>query len=217
MCQMCEKKPVYEFTNQQKLCARCFVRYFQKKFLYIVRKFKMIRQGDIIGYENKGDFKGVVLEDVLNMFSEKAVVELVKVSISHKTAPPNSLPDLVFPILPPSKAWKLKLSKSKSSPTPTKFAITSNLDFEADKIVHELIKGKGGFKKVAPVEGKIIKPLYLFLDKEILLYAKIKKLKYKEKKMKLDKVSEFVNKLEEKHPEIKRAIVNSYLELFPTL
>jgi tRNA(Ile)-lysidine synthase TilS/MesJ len=59
-----------------------------------------------------------------------------------------------------------------------------------------------------------IKPLYLFLDDEVLLYAKIKNLKFKaQKENKKDDISIFLNELEKKHPEIKRAVINQYIEL----
>ena len=141
----------------------------------------MIRSGDVVVYENKGDFRGVVLEDVLKMFSEKGNVKLIK----NK---PNKL---------------------------AKIATTSTIDTESDKLIHSLIKANTkNLKKLAPVEGRIIKPLYLFLDEEVLLYAKLKKLKFKKKFEKKDKISNFIDDLEVKHPEIKRAIINSYLELF---
>ena len=70
-------KYVYEFTNQRRLTKTEFLRWFQKKVLYIIRKYKMISSGDIIVYENKGDFRGVVLEDALKIFAEKIDVELV--------------------------------------------------------------------------------------------------------------------------------------------
>jgi len=95
-----------------------------------------------------------------------------------------------------------------------KIAIDSSLDSEADKITHKLMEEDAKMKS-APLEGKIIKPLYLFLDEEILLYAKIKKLKFKKIKEKKDKISSFIDELEKKHPEVKRAIVNSILELYP--
>jgi len=185
MCKLCEIKPVYEFTNQRKLCARCFINYFQKKVLYIIRKFKMIQNNDDVVYENKGDFRGVVLEDVLKMFAEKAFISL------HRN-PPTTL-------------------KKKSA----KIALSSTIDTESNKLVHNLIKGNAkNLKELGPVVSKIIKPLYLFLDEEVLLYAKLKKLKYKKKIEKKDKISNFINDLEVKHPEIKHAIINSYLEIF---
>jgi len=172
---------VYEFTNQRKLCARCFINYFQKKALYTLRKFGMIKNKDIVVYENKGDFRGVVLEDILKMFSEKRDIKLVK----------------------------------NKSNKPTKVAIPNTIDIEADKFVHSLIKGHAEeFKELKPIKGKIIKPLYLFLDEEVLLYAKLRRLKFRKIKEKKGEISEFINELEKKHPEIKRAIVNSYLELY---
>jgi len=142
----------------------------------------MIRNNDIVAYENKGDFRGVVLEDVLKMFSEKAMIELIR---------------------------------NKSNKKITKKAISSTIDAEANKIVHSLIKRNAkNLKEVAPVENKVVKPLYLFLDEEVLLYAKLRKLKFKKQKIEKDKISKFIDELEKKHPEIKRAIINSYLELF---
>ena len=47
MCKLCKTKPVYEFTNQRKLCKACFIHWFEKKFLYTIRKFNMIRFGNI--------------------------------------------------------------------------------------------------------------------------------------------------------------------------
>ena len=207
-------KHVYEFTNQRKLTKAEFLRWFQKKVLYTIRKFQMIKSGDIIAYENKGDFRSVVLEDVLKMFSGKADVEIVKLSTSS------------FPPIHPNKS--ASLSKQL-----TKRAVLSTTDTESDKLVHELIKGNvKNLKELGPVVGKIIKPLYLFLDKEVLLYAKLKKLKYTllsvpqggastssrpqstELRGKKDKISNFIDDLEQKHPEIKHAIINSYLEIF---
>ena len=193
MCKLCETKPVYEFTNQRKLCKTCFVRWFQKKVLYIIRKFEMISKDDIICYENKGDFRGVVLEDVLKMFAERLMIELVRL---------------------PSKKKVNKIARS------------SNTDLEADKIVHVLIEGKG--KINYPKDGKEIFPLYLFLDKEILLYAKLRNLapkgvpretssevstkgKFKKVKEDKDKISKFIDVMEKTHPEVKQAIVGSYL------
>ncbi len=171
-------KYVYEFTNKRKVTKKEFLKWFQKKFLYTIRKFNMIKQNDVIGYSKKNDFRSVVLEDLLEMFVEKSYIKLVK----------------------SSKA--------------TKFAEASTADTESDKIVHEIFNGDFSKLKENPVQGKIIKPLYLFLDKEVLLYAKLKKLKFKTIKIKQNKISKFVEELEHKHPEIKHSIVNSYLEIF---
>jgi len=181
MCHLCQTKPVYEFTNKRKVCSRCFINWFEKKFLYTIRKFQMIKHNNTIAYENKNDFKGVVLENLLKMFAEKSNIELIR-----------------FP------------TKKKSN----KVAVPGTTDSEANKIIHAIIKNKTTkLNEFLPVFKKTIKLLYLFLDKEILLYAKLKKLKFKTKKQKHDKISKFLDNSEKKHPEIKRAIVSSILRL----
>ena len=211
MCKQCELNPVYEFTNKRKLCKNCFVNYFLKKLLYTIRKFKMIKTGDIIGYKKINTLKGVVLEDLLLFLKKKSGIELVK--------------------LPNKKANKI--------------ASYSSIDSESTEIVNLIIeKNSLDLKKELPVEKNVIKPLYLFLDEEILLYAKIKNLKFKkvdssisdfaqlslpptreEKNLfsqnrsqfqppKKNKIANFIQEFEKKHPEVKRAVVNSLLELY---
>jgi len=146
----------------------------------------MIRPGDIVGYENKGDFRGAVLEEILKRYSEKNNVELAK--------------------LPSTKRI-------------TKKAEPQTLDLASYKIINELIKGSAkNFKEVSPKKGKTIKPLYYFLDQEIELYAKLRGLKFKssksKEKEKKNKISIFIDNLEEKHPEIKRAIIQNYTKTF---
>ena len=181
MCKQCETNPVYEFTNKRKLCKTCFVRYFEKKVLYTSRRFGLIKQGEIIGYKKVDDFKGVVLEKVLNFVSEKSGVNIVKL---------------------PNKKVK-------------KIGINSSLDSESGRIMKILINGDSkDLEKCLPIEKNFIKPLYLFLDEEILLYAKLKNLKFTKKKDRENKFSRQLAELEKKHPEVKRACVNSILELY---
>lgn len=125
---------------------------------------------------------------------KSVVLENVLKFISEKS-------DIIIVRLPSKKANKI--------------ALNSSIDSGAEEIVKELIKGNAvNLKKSLPVKGKIIKPLYLFLDEEILLYAKLKKLKFKPTKEKENKISKFLNESEEKHPEVKRAIINSLLEIY---
>ncbi len=185
MCKLCKIKPVYEFTNKRKVCSGCFIRYFQKKFLYIIRKFKMIKKDDVVGYVSGGCFRGVVLEYLLKMFAEKAYVRLIKLKGS-----PSNLPAI------PKSVRKL--------------AVSNNVDVVSKKIVDVLTGANISNLRLRPVEGKIIRPLYLFTDKEILLYAKLKNLKFNKIKQEKESV---LDVLEKKHPEIKRAIVQSYLKI----
>lgn len=181
MCKICETKPVYEFTNKRKLCKNCFIKWFEKKFLYTIRKFELIQKEDIIGYQNKEDFRSVVLKELLKMYSKKGHIQVVKTSIKKRV---------------------------------NKKAVEDTTDVLALKIIKILInKNKNKLKEISPKYKKTIRPLCLFLNKEVYLYAKLKKLKFKQKEEKKDKYSEFLNSLEDKHPEVKRAVINGYLKL----
>jgi len=106
---------------------------------------------------------------------------------------------------------EIKLNSGKNN----KVAIDSSIDSEADSIVKNLINGNvSELKEFLPVYKNTIKPLYLFLDEEILLYAKLRNLKFNKKTEKKDKIESFEDEFEKKHPEVKRAIVNSILELY---
>ena len=189
MCKNCERKPVYEFTNKRKLCKQCFIRYFHKKFLYTIRKFEMIKREEEIFFKSSGSLRDEVLKNVLNYFSERAGIGVVKKGRSS-----------AYPKL-----------RSKGARGKCKTAVSDTLDVTSLSFISQTFsEGKGD---LLPVVKNKIKPLYLFLDKEVLIYAKILKLQFKEDKKK-DKLEMFIDSLEKNHPEVKRAIVNSYLELF---
>lgn len=269
MCNQCNLKPVYEFTNQRKLCKSCFIRWFQKKVLYVNRRFGLIKNGDVVSYVKRDDFRSVVLEDVLKMIGEKGFVEIVefpsKITKKKKKGSsgmePNKLSSdyeffkiskylNVLVDLATSRARMAEWSTQSvvircpsgcvgSIPTPGatkkfKLAIPVTVDLEANEIIDKIVNGDIKKIKALPIEGNVIKPLYLFLDKEVLLYAKLRGLKFegnsylmnppspsshppRGQRIKIkseEDVEGFINNLETKHPEVKRSIVNSYLELF---
>lgn len=181
MCIKCKTSPVYEFTNKRKVCKTCYIRWFEKKFLYTIRKFGMIQKGDIIGYKTKKDFRGAALENLMKMYSIKAPIKIVKLPTKIKT---------------------------------TKVALDSTADSESLEILNIIVKKDiSGLEKNFPTNNKKIKPLYLFLDKEVLLYAKLKNIRFKKNKNKENKLKNFIDDLEKKHPEIKFAIVQGALKL----
>jgi tRNA(Ile)-lysidine synthase TilS/MesJ len=94
-----------------------------------------------------------------------------------------------------------------------KIAIGQTTDLAAYEIVQEIIKGDAKKLDVGPMQREVIKPLYLFLNKEVLLYAKLRKLRFKKGKEQKNKISKFVDELEIKHPEIKRAVVKAWLKM----
>lgn len=110
---------------------------------------------------------------------------------------------------------KIEITLINSKNKADKIAIDSSLDSESENIIKILIKKNiSDLKKFLPVYRKVIKPLYLFLDEEILLYARLKNLKFQKKKEKKDKIKNFEDELEKKHPEVKRAIVNTLLKFY---
>ncbi|HUS51023.1 MAG TPA: hypothetical protein VMZ91_12720 [Candidatus Paceibacterota bacterium] len=85
-----------------------------------------------------------------------------------------------------------------------------NLNNISNKIIYIMMYGKESqLKKLLPKN----QPLYFLSDKEIELYAKIKKIKGKLEKPKsnLKEIDNFVVKIEEKNPDIRHNIVNALL------
>lgn len=216
MCKLCELKPVYEFTNKRTLCKSCFVHWFQKKVLYVIRKFNMLNSGDKVGFARGKSFRDAVLEDVLKMYSEKGHVELKEIRslcsrliASRQTSSRRFAKKLLSP-----QNFKVNVNEiAGEGKKLSKLAISSTSDTETYNLISEIFNSK--IQKHLPVEGKIIKPLYFFLDKEVLLYAKLRRLKFKleKEKNKKDKLMQFVDELEKKHPEIKQATVNGISEM----
>lgn len=88
------------------------------------------------------------------------------------------------------------------------------LEYTSDNISYKFLellvkKDVKNINKLFPVYKKYICPFYLFLDKEVLLYANLKNSKIKSK----NKFSKFIDKLEINHPEVKFSIVKSLLKL----
>ena len=180
----------------------------------------MIKKGEVVGYYKSNHFRVVVLGNVLKMIGEKGFVEIKKLPKTKDTMTQT--------------ARKLKVNE---------IAWATTIDLASHWIVNEIINGnvKDLIEGASPIErlgkkSKIIKPLYLFLDKEVLLYAKLRGLKFKRVKETpqgvhqggassssspsmrgdiniegKDKISKFIEELEKKHPEVKRAVVNGYL------
>lgn len=184
MCQLCEIKPVYEFTNKRKVCKNCFLKWFRKKFLYTIRKFSLVEKGDIIAYKKKDNFRNIALLDLLKILSEKGHVQIIEINNKN------------------SKYSKFALEDSSDE---------ISYRFIQSVLLGDILKKKDEF---IPKFEKKIRPLYLFLDKEILLYCKLRNLNFKKYKKDKNEIEELINFLEKKHKEIKQSIVSSCLKLF---
>lgn len=173
MCKLCEIKPVYEFTNNRKLCKRCYVQWFEKKFLYTVRKFKMLDRGDKIFIKNNKDIISRVLLRLIENYSQRGTIEIVKSKSNAK---------ILLPVT-------------------------------ADNLSEEMLEELFGGKEKNLINKKEICPLFLFLKKEVLLYAKLKVIGGETKNAK-SKFTKLLNSVEKNHPEVKNAMINNYIKYY---
>lgn len=188
-CRFCKEKPVWRFTNKRQVCRKHFVQYVEKKILYTIRRFNMVKQAEILTID-KNDKRYDLLILVISELCEK----------------------------------RKELKKAESKTTTKKIMTSECLDDISTCIINEMIKGKiENLKRFMPLSRKfrkrnetiriIIRPFYLLLESELELYAKFKNIEIKSKKKEENKTTLFINKLEKKHPEVKNAIVNSYLSI----
>ena len=116
--------------------------------------------------------------------------------------------------------FRTSVYKIKKNKQVNKILLSTSADDIAIEIILNQLSTKKEIKELLPKQKNKIKPFYLLLDKEILLYAKLKGLKINKEKEKDEltkKVRTFINDLEKKHPEIKYAVVNGFLQILPAL
>ncbi len=105
------------------------------------------------------------------------------------------------------KFFQDRLSKKGNTIT-----IASTIDSETEEFLENLTENT--FAKIQKKKNEI-RPIHLFRDKEILLYARLINLKFNKRKKKKEKnLSKFLDELEKKHPEIKWSVMKSYSKLF---
>jgi len=187
MCYLCETNPVYEFTNKRKVCKNCFIKYFQKKFLYIIRKYGLIKKEEKICFFEKKDFRSVVLRYLLEGFFTKYGNELIEIKNLEGCKPCD------------------------------KVALEDSADVVSKDFFNKIVNEKNIIPEsflVFDENKKIIRPLYLFLDKEIKLYAGLKNLDYDKKVSENNIFDNFIDGLEKKHLELKTSVISSCLKLF---
>ena len=96
-----------------------------------------------------------------------------------------------------------------------KKVVCDNLDSNSYNFISCLLNHKlREADDLMPIVKTEIKPMYFFLDKEIKLFADLRGLKYKKQREDNNEWNNFVDEMEKKHPELKQAIMNSYLKLF---
>ncbi len=127
---------------------------------------------------------------------------------------------------------RYSLNKAARDIGATKLATGHNLDDEAQSILMNSIKGNLEFSaKLGPKTGVLmhekfvprVKPLYFMLEKEVLIYSKLRKLPVTFIECPnaggsfRNEVGRMLNELESKYPGTKQSILNSFLGMLPLL
>jgi len=149
----------------------------------------MLKKGDVVGYVRGEGFRSVVLEEVLKMLEGRGfeVVSLpppLKFSSVHSRLISKKLINAKkfrdnYVSTENRAGRRFGVINCEAKPRQikiTKIAVPVTADLTAYKIVNEIVSGN--IDNLKKKDKKIITPLFLFLDKEVLLYAELRKLKF---------------------------------------
>lgn len=70
MCKLCSLEPVIQMYDKQ-FCKRCFIKYFERKVLKTIAKYKLIDKRDNIGVAVSGGKDSITILYILNKFAKK--------------------------------------------------------------------------------------------------------------------------------------------------
>ncbi len=270
-----ENKIAYVLSNGRKLTKKEFIRYFESKVFYTIRKFDLIGKKEKVAVAFSGGKDSIVLLYILNKLCKARRQDLIAITIDEgindyrtklleqgkKFCSELNVPLKIFSF---KKELGFNLSDAKIKKRIEKLGVSychvcsvlkrwllnktarelkidvvataHSLDDECENILLNLFKGNPELlAKIGPKAGvneKIrkafvqrIKPLYLCLTQEILLYAKLIGLPIPKDKaicpMRGEtfrvEIRKWLEKMDKKHIEVKNAIVNSFLKLLPIL
>jgi len=83
-CKKCKTKPVIKLPNSNvKLCRNDFIRYFEKKVVKTIGKYKLIERGDYVGIAVSGGKDSTALLYILNKLSKKKNFKIVGIAIDE--------------------------------------------------------------------------------------------------------------------------------------
>lgn len=250
-----------------------FMKYFEKKVFYTIRKYQLIDKKDKVAVAFSGGKDSITLLYILTRFCKERGQKLIALMInegigdyrtnllkdSEKFCSSLKVPLKVFSFKKEfgfnlgdkkiqNKIKKMKLSncavcsilkrwlmnkKAKEMKLDV-IATAHSLDDEAENILLNIFKGNSELlAKLGPKAGtqetkafvQRVKSFYLCSTKEIILYAQLKKLPIPKGKAICPargetfriEIRNFLDEMNEKHVEIKNAIVNSFLKLMPLI
>lgn len=266
VCKNCNIKPVITLTNNNvRLCKNCFIRYFERKVLRTIAKYKLIDKKDDIAVAVSSGKDSFTAMYILNMIAEKkksirvraiAIDEGIEVyrnlNLLKKYCKERKIELYIhsfkdeFNCTLDEMLKKTKLNACSICGVLRRFLLNSkarelgasklatghNLDDEAQSILMNQFKGNlERSSRLGPITGVVkdkrfiprIKPLYFMTEKEVTIYAFLREfpIKFNEcpnsyNSLRSD-VRDHLNKLEQKHPGSKHAVINSFLEVLPVL
>lgn len=195
-----KKEIVFIMPNGEGVDSKEFSLYFQKKVKRTIKKFNMFRLNATITVMLNSRNSVALLYVMSKLAMERKLHLSFDIENLSRTDEKKVREFCRHHNIPLSKQKKGLIATSESS------------DEIAAIIIEEQIKPKMSMKKAMPVIGKNIRPLYLLTDQEIELFIKLKGMPLIEKKGYPESIR-IINQLEKKHPEIKHAIVNSFLQV----
>lgn len=268
------KDKTYYLSCGKWLNANEFMKYFEKKVFYTIRKYELINRKDKVAVAFSGGKDSMALLYILNKLCKAKNQKLIALAINEgignyrsnllkkgkKFCQDNKIPLKMFSFKKEfgfslddrrvqQKIAKMKLSncavcsilkrwllnkKAKEMKLDV-IATAHSLDDEAENILLNIFKGNSELlAKLGPKSGvnetkafvQRIKPFYLCSTKEIVLYAKLKKLPIPGKNIAICplrgetfriEIRKFLNDMDKKHVEIKNAIINSFLKMIPLI
>ena len=187
-CAYCGRKSVIIVTLP--LCRNHFVHYFEKKVKRTIKKYGLINPKEKVIVIDLGNASSAVAVYLMKRFYPEVVVNK---NINKK-------------------------NKNKIIKRNNQVVTSNNLDDEAEEIMTSLAKSSmRELGELGPKNNNTIKPLYLCTQEEIMLYAKSKKLSFKNNKIKKSSIRKFLDKFDRRYTWIKHSVVSSYLNLMPAI
>lgn len=183
-CFKCKKnKAVVDLFYIKNLCKSCFFKIIERRLRKHIRLNKLFKKNDRI-----------LIIDNLSFYLVKKIIKDLPVKIFFKEIPVNSLNN---------KKIKDYIRNNKIN----RIVIPWTLDDEISLFLENIF-----LNKKTRIKKDYIKLLKTVTDKEIILFARLKNIKFRENK-KNKEIKEFLDKLEYKHPETKFSLLRSINQL----
>ena len=192
MCFKCKKKPASISLKHipGKLCNSCFIKVIEKRVRKDVRLKRLFSRDDHILILDDKTKESIVSQYLLN-----SILNHLPVTI------------FIFEIEDRFNLDEKNLKAIVRTGCINKIVLPWSLDDEGECFLSKMF-GKLDFEKQKKPER--IKLLRNVSEKEIEVFAKIKRFKYKKLKPYNKDIREMLNTLEKKHPEIKFSVLKSF-------